>query len=110
MYISYIELPIEIVKNILSYDNYIIRGNEVIQINKIKKTDERYNILYYTFSGNSNNIILYKYGYGYKCIDLLKKGKRLYSITYINDEYCIFLTKHNNNEPPLFQTILYTRN
>ena len=39
-------IPMDIVINILSYDNrFVIRGNVIIQINKIDKNDERYNIL-----------------------------------------------------------------
>ena len=39
-------IPMDIVINILRYDNrFVIRGNEIIQINKIDKNDERYNIL-----------------------------------------------------------------
>ena len=39
-------IPMDIVQNILGYDNqFVIRGKEIIQINKIDKNDERYNIL-----------------------------------------------------------------
>jgi len=39
-------IPMDIVINILRYDNrFVIRGNVIIQINKIDKNDERYNIL-----------------------------------------------------------------
>ena len=39
-------LPLEIVKHILQYDErFVIRYGKIIQINKIKKDDERYNIL-----------------------------------------------------------------
>jgi hypothetical protein len=39
------EVPLEILKHILSYNNCIIRKGEIIQINKIDKNDCRYEIL-----------------------------------------------------------------
>jgi hypothetical protein len=39
-------IPMDIVKNTLGYDNrFVIRGTEIIQINKINKSDERYAML-----------------------------------------------------------------
>jgi hypothetical protein len=39
-------IPMDIVINILGYDNrFVIRGNVISQFNKIDKNDERYNIL-----------------------------------------------------------------
>ena len=39
-------IPMDIVINILSYDNrFVIRGNVILPINKIDKNDERYNML-----------------------------------------------------------------
>jgi len=41
-----VTIPMDIVRNILGYDNRVVfRGKEIIQINKIDKNDERYNIL-----------------------------------------------------------------
>ena len=41
-----VTIPMDIVRNILGYDNrFVFRGKEIIQINKIDKNDERYNIL-----------------------------------------------------------------
>jgi len=37
-------IPMDIARNILDYD-FVLRGKEIIQINKIDKNDERYNIL-----------------------------------------------------------------
>jgi hypothetical protein len=41
-----VTIPMDVVRNILDYDNrFVFRGKEIIQINKIDKNDERYNIL-----------------------------------------------------------------
>jgi len=39
-------IPLDMVRNILSYDNrFVIRGSEIIQINRLDKTDARYEML-----------------------------------------------------------------
>lgn len=41
------QIPLDIVKHILSYDiRFVIRDGKIIQINKISENDERYEMLY----------------------------------------------------------------
>jgi len=104
-------LPIDVVKHILSYDNYIIEGNKVVKlINKIKKNDERYGILYKTFYKNMNCAVVDEYNL--KLVFLGANGNMIYLITYINNRYCVTLVKvgqYDNSYNNLSENILYER-
>ena len=89
-------LPIDIVKNILSYDNYIIRNGEVVKINKIKKLDERYKMLYYTFNGNPH--IGELYDESFREIFIIIKGYKLYVFIYTNNKFSVSLVDRKDDE------------
>jgi len=85
------ELPLEIIKNILSYNiNFVIRKGEIIQINKIYANDERYQILrnipekkytkmlgggyYVNIDINDNKCIYIAYLTDYEYLQILVRG------------------------------------
>jgi predicted RNA-binding protein associated with RNAse of E/G family len=68
-------LPIEIVKYIISYDKrFIIRNGEILKINQIDKNDKRYNMLLrikpknYDINDNSSYVYLTINSYKDYCI------------------------------------------
>ena len=83
--------PTDIENNILNNDNYELRNDEVIQINKINKSDERYKILHYTFNGNPHVGVLD--GDTYRDVLLILKSGNYYTLTY----------KYNNFYEVLFE-------
>ena len=98
-------LPFDIIKSILTYDNrFVIRKGKIILIKKIEKNDERYNLLlkmpekeycggciYIYMKINQNTdlymsycdyeIYLHKVTYGKSCLDNLYSNSITYLIT-----------------------------
>jgi hypothetical protein len=84
------KIPIDVVKYIFNYTpNYVLRGNEVIQINKI--AGERYAPLRRMFLVTNWNVNVVKGFLGFKIVSLFTEERRMfYLLQCLGDE----LTTH----------------
>ena len=101
-------LPMDLVKKILKYDNHIIRNGEIVKINKIDKLDERYKKLYYTFNDNPN--VGDMHDKTHRDIMLILKSGRCYMLVYDKNETYIGLMVPDNSDEfinHMYLNILY---